>query len=127
MAVLHNYPWQLSGGEKQRLAIARSLARQPQVLLCDEPTSSLDQSIQADLLNLFLYLKKELNLGILLISHNLTTIRYTCDVIAVMENGEIKESGPTQKVLESPITQCTRKLLKAEPTLIHNFLLENPT
>ena len=125
--LLDHYPWQLSGGEKQRLSIARSLALEPEILLCDEPTSSLDQPVQADLLDLFIYLKKELNLGILLISHNLTTIRYTCDDIAVMEDGEIKETGPAEKVLANPITPSTLQLIKAEPSLTRNFLLENLT
>lgn len=127
VSLLEHYPWQLSGGEKQRLCIARSLALEPEVLLFDEPTSSLDQPVQADLLDLFLYLKKELNLGILLISHNLTTIRYTCDDIAVMEDGEIKETGPAEKVLANPITPSTLQLIKAEPSLTRNFLLENLT
>ncbi len=127
VGLLNHYPRQLSGGEKQRLSIARSLAVRPEVLLCDEPTSSLDQSIQGDLLDLFLYLKKELNLGILLVSHNLSLIRYTCDTIVVMEGGEIKETGPVEKVLGNPITNHTRQLLTSEPALTHNFLLENST
>lgn len=123
--LLEHYPHQLSGGEKQRLCIARSLALKPEILLCDEPASSLDQSLQADLLDLFVYLKKEFNLGILLVSHNLANIRYACNRLAVMEKGEIKEAGPVEKVLDTPISPYTRQLLKAEPALTHNFLLEN--
>jgi ABC-type glutathione transport system ATPase component len=113
---------QLSGGEKQRLAIARSLALQPRILLCDEPTSSLDQSIQAEILDLFLYLKKERNLGVLLVSHNLAALRHTCDYLTVMADGEIKEAGEIEKVLANPTSDYTQQLIDAEPALTHNFL-----
>lgn len=121
-ALLKSFPEQLSGGEKQRLAIARSLALQPRVLLCDEPTSSLDQSVQAEILDLFLYLKKELNLGILLVSHNLAALRHTCDFLTVMANGQIKEEGEIENVLGNPTSDYTRQLINAEPALTHNFL-----
>ncbi|MEQ9374181.1 MAG: ABC transporter ATP-binding protein [Imperialibacter sp.] len=113
---------QLSGGEKQRLAIARSLALRPKILLCDEPTSSLDQSIQAEILDLFLYLKKERNLGVLLVSHNLAALRHTCDYLTVMADGEIKEAGEIEKVLANPTSDYTQQLIDAEPALTHNFL-----
>ncbi len=120
--LLDRYPWQLSGGEKQRLVIARSLAVQPNVLLCDEPTSSLDQSIQAEILDLFLYLKKELNLCIMLVSHNLAALRHTCDYLTVMADGEVKEAGEIENVLGNPTTHYTQQLINADPALTHNFL-----
>ncbi|WP_416868014.1 MAG: ABC transporter ATP-binding protein [Imperialibacter sp.] len=120
--LLKSHTSQLSGGEKQRLAIARSLALQPRILLCDEPTSSLDQSIQAEILDLFLYLKKERNLGVLLVSHNLAALRHTCDYLTVMADGEIKESGEIEKVLANPTSDYTQQLIDAEPALTHNFL-----
>jgi ABC-type glutathione transport system ATPase component len=120
--LLQSFPWQLSGGEKQRLAIARSLALHPRVLLCDEPTSSLDQSIQAEILDLFLYLKKEFNLGILLVSHNLAALRHTCDHLTVLADGEVKEAGDIENVLANPTSDYTQQLIDAEPALTHNFL-----
>ena len=119
---MKSHTTQLSGGEKQRLAIARSLALQPRILLCDEPTSSLDQSIQAEILDLFLYLKKERNLGVLLVSHNLAALRHTCDYLTVMADGEIKETGEIEKVLANPTSDYTQQLIDAEPALTHNFL-----
>jgi len=120
--VLSSYASQLSGGEKQRVCIARALALSPEVLLCDEPTSSLDPSAQAEILDLFLSLKKELNLGILLVSHNLVAIRHTCDTVVIMAEGEIKEIGPVEKVFSNPTSNHTLQLIEAEPALTHNFL-----
>ncbi|WOK06631.1 ABC transporter ATP-binding protein [Imperialibacter roseus] len=120
--LLKSHTSQLSGGEKQRLAIARSLTLQPRILLCDEPTSSLDQSIQAEILDLFLYLKKERNLGVLLVSHNIAALRHTCDYLTVMADGEVKETGEIEKVLANPTSDYTQQLIDAEPALTHNFL-----
>ncbi|MCY0905618.1 ABC transporter ATP-binding protein [Arthrobacter sp. H14-L1] len=112
-------PSQVSGGQRQRVAIARALALGPDVIVADEPTSALDVSVRAQVLNLLSDLKKELNLGMVFISHDIQTVRYVSDRICVMYFGEIVEEGPAREVFENPRNDYTKKLLGAAPSLLH--------
>lgn len=111
------YPHQLSGGLRQRAAIALALAGKPDVLLADEPTTALDVTVQAGILQLFRSIRDELGVGIVLISHDMGVIAQTADRVAVMLDGQIVEQGSVQSVLLSPQTDYTRKLLDAAPDL----------
>lgn len=112
------YPHQLSGGLRQRAAIALALAGKPDILLADEPTTALDVTVQAGILKLFRSIRDELNVGIVLISHDMGVIAQTADRVAVMLQGEVVEQGSVETVLLSPRTDYTRKLLDAAPDLV---------
>lgn len=112
------YPSELSGGQQQRVAIARALITQPKLVICDEPVSMLDATVQAQVLDLILELKQEFNLTYLFITHDLTVARFLCDRIAVMNQGKIVEIGETQKIFTNPQHPYTKTLLEAAPTLV---------
>lgn len=109
------YPKQLSGGQKQRVAVARAFASNPELVLSDEPTSSLDVSIQATILNLLINLQSETNVSYMFISHDLSVVRYISDYIAVMYLGKVVEVGSTKEIFSPPYHPYTEALLSAIP------------
>ncbi|MDF2389722.1 ABC transporter ATP-binding protein, partial [Nostoc ellipsosporum NOK] len=111
------YPSDLSGGQQQRVAIARALITHPKLLICDEPVSMLDASVQSQVLDLMLQLKEEFELTYLFITHDLWLARFLCDRIAVMNGGKIVELGPTKQIFANPQHPYTKTLLAAAPLL----------
>ncbi|MBL3701132.1 dipeptide ABC transporter ATP-binding protein [Sulfitobacter sp. BDSS02] len=110
------YPHQLSGGQRQRVMIAMALANKPAVLIADEPTTALDVTIQAQILELLAELKADEDMGLLFITHDLGIVRRIADRVCVMKDGEIVETGPTKEIFENPQHPYTKKLLAAEAT-----------
>ena len=109
------YPHELDGGRRQRIGIARALAMEPKFIVCDEPVSALDVSIQAQVINVLNDLKKEMGLTILFIAHDLSVVKYFSDTIGVMYRGRIVEMGEADKVYRNPLHPYTKSLISSIP------------
>lgn len=113
LKIKNKYPSEISGGQCQRAAIARALIVKPKIIVCDEPVSALDVSIQAQILNLLKELQKELNISYIFISHDIGVVNYMSDTILVMSNGNIVERGEAKDVLLNPKEKYTKKLIES--------------
>ena len=114
---MHEYPHQLSGGMRQRIVIAMALACEPSVVIADEPTTALDVTIQAQILELMQQLQRDLGIAIVLITHDLGVVAETCDDVVVMYAGRVAESGPVEQIFNHPSHPYTRGLLSSIPRL----------
>jgi len=114
---LRRYPHQLSGGQRQRIVIARALSLEPELIICDESVAALDVSVQAQVLNLLNRLKKQHNLSLLFISHDLSVVKYMSDRVYVMRNGSIIEHGKSDELYNQPQSDYTRQLIEAIPEI----------
>ena len=114
-AAVDRFPHEFSGGQRQRIAVARTLAAEPSVIVLDEPLASLDASAQAQLANLLVNLSRDLELGLLLISHDLAIVRHVADTVSVMYLGKMVETGDTRRLWEQPLHPYSEALIKAIP------------
>jgi len=114
---LYRYPHEFSGGQRQRIAVARALAVGPRVLVCDEPVSALDVSIQAQILNLLKKIQEDLNLAYLFVAHDLNVVRHISNEIAVIYMGRIMEQAPSEEIFNNPTHPYTKALLASMPGL----------
>lgn len=110
----YKFPYQLSGGQRQRVGIARAIATRPKFIVCDEPISALDVSVQGQVLNLLKGLQEDLGLTYLFISHDLKAVKYFCDRIAVMYNGKIVEIGTNKEIMNNPRDEYTKMLINSQ-------------
>ena len=114
--VMKEYPYQLSGGQRQRVMIAMALICKPQILIADEPTTALDVTIQAQILEMLKKLNRESGVSMLFISHNLRVVQKLCSHVAVMQRGQLVEEGLTDAIMQAPQQEYTRRLIAAIPT-----------
>ena len=117
VATLDKYPYQISGGQARRVAVARALLMKPRILIADEPTAGLDVSVQGDLLNLLQELRRDSDLTLVVVSHNLAVVRLIADSAAVMHRGKIVEHGPAAQVFDAPSAGYTQRLIASWPRL----------
>lgn len=123
--VLDKHPHELSGGQRQRLMIARALLVEPEVLIADEPTSMVDASSRASVLNILLDLRERLNLTIIFITHDIGMAYYTSDRLLIMQHGRIVEQGPSEEIIRNPRHEYTKRLLSDVPTLHQEWELSS--
>ena len=114
---IDRFPHQFSGGQQQRIGIARALALNPEVIICDEPVSALDVSIQAQIINLLKEIQNKTNISLIFISHDLSVVEYISDRVGVMYQGEFIEFGDVNQIFQNPQHEYTKSLLKAAPIL----------